>query len=51
MRSSARNVCSQTLRAVVTRADGRVEDLGVIASWRAPRASLWLRLLAWLRMD
>lgn len=35
------NVSEVTLSAVVTRADGRVEDLGVISYWNK---SLWKRL-------
>lgn len=33
------------LRAVITRADGTVEDLGVIAAWhRNPLMRLWCRI-------
>ncbi len=36
------NVREATIEAVVTRKDGTVEDLGVIASYKQP---LWKRLL------
>lgn len=46
MKVSGRSVLSRTVSAVVTRADGTVEDLGIISSYRAP---WWRRLGAWLR--
>jgi hypothetical protein len=33
-----------TWSAVITRADGTVEDLGVVAQTVAPRRSLWERI-------
>jgi hypothetical protein len=39
----AQSAVSQTLRAVITRADGTVEDLGVIAYWHKNP----LKRLAW----
>lgn len=38
-------VREMTLRAVVTRADGRVEDLGVISKYEQPRWKLIVRAI------
>lgn len=43
MNVAGRSYQKAELSAVVIRADGRREDLGVIASWRAP---WWKRLWA-----
>jgi hypothetical protein len=40
--TSIRSAVETSIRAVVTRADGRVEDLGVVSYWHR---SLWRRLL------
>ena len=38
------NPISTTLTAVITRADGRVEDLGIVGYWhRNPLRRLWFR--------
>lgn len=34
-----KTITSITTEAVVTRADGTVEDLGIIATWQAPEAT------------
>lgn len=44
------DVKKASLSAVVTRADGRVEDLGTIAAWhRNPLVRWWWRVKAWWR--
>jgi len=41
-------VKSATIHAVITRADGTKEDLGVIAEYKRP---LLVRVLKWLRLS
>lgn len=44
------NIEHMTLRAVVIRADGTVEDLGVIAFWhKNPLVRWWYRLTKFFR--
>jgi hypothetical protein len=44
-RQTARGIGSAQVSAIITRADGTVEDLGVISYWhRNPLRRLWWRL-------
>ena len=43
MEVGSRHIAEATIEATITRADGTVEHLGVIDSYRAP---LWKRLLS-----
>lgn len=43
-----RQIASASIEAIVTRADGTVEDLGVIASYKQP---WWRRFIGWITLE